>query len=119
MKIPPNLNIRHCNSCRKKLDDKNFLRCGVSLPKADIIFEYECGHCGHFGRYVLDSVAGMTPTVALRKLAELLETPTKKDEATKGKIRSELNKINGIQDILDYGGDDIPKELENDATDLP
>lgn len=114
MKIPLNLSIHQCNSCKKKLAQENFLRCGVTLPKPSVIFEYECGHCGHFGRYILDVADALNPSQALRKLADLLEKPSKKEEeTTKGNIRSQLNKIKGVQDLLKLGGENAPRESSN------
>lgn len=112
MKIPKNLNMDLCNECRKNLKDKDYKRCGVLLDKPVVFFDYECSNCQHVGRYVLALEEKIDPTEALIHLSSLLKETS--EEPIKGNIRSELNKIVGVNDLLKLGGKDAPREPPRD-----
>lgn len=115
MKIPKHLNVHTCIKCREALQDSAYKRCGVGLVKAQFFFDYECGSCGHLGRYVLDIKDRFSPSEALIALADMLEETKGKQGASKGNIASELNKIVGVQDLLKQaGGNDAPREPSKD-----
>jgi len=120
MKLPENLKIHTCFKCKASLADENFNQCGVSLLKPQLVFDYECPTCGHYGRYNLDLKTKMTPIEALNFLAALMEMEKIQQDSEKGNIRSQLNKISGVQDLLRLGGNDAPKErTKRDGSDLP
>jgi RNase P subunit RPR2 len=108
IKIPREFKIHKCSECGAELTDSDFKRCGVSLSdKPSYVFDYECGCCAHFGRYLLELKKGIEIPDALKILADLLK---KEDNIEKGHIRSQLNKIIGVQDLLKLGGTDAPTE---------
>lgn len=113
MKIP-DLDIHRCNSCKQLLQDSDFQRFGAVINQPQMCFDYHCRRCGHLGRYVLDvkTPSGKPdPIYCLQMLISLLQSPDAKSvEPLKGNIRAQLNKIEGIDDLLRLGGDDAPRE---------
>jgi len=102
------LQIHICAVCKSPLKDINFSSCGIMLAKPAFFFDYKCEHCNHLGRYIMDLKVPMGPVASLSLLASLMEE-TEEDDS-KGNIKSQLNKIVGVQDLLRLGGDSAPRE---------
>lgn len=109
--IPKSLGVEICNSCRKKLIDSDYQRCGVILANARICIDYKCSNCKYDGRYMLNYDMS-SPVESLLLLAGLLEGSPAAME-TKG-ISGQLDKIVGIDDLLRLGGQDGPREQPPD-----
>lgn len=114
MKLPRDLQIHACFNCKSVLDDDNFTSCGISIAKPQVFFDYTCPSCSHLGRYFLDIGPPATPFERLKYLISLIETAEKDADPVKGNIRSLLNKITGVKDLLRLGGKDAPREPTKD-----
>ncbi len=121
MKLPRDLNIHTCFSCKGELLDESFNGIGVSLSSPQIFFDYKCPNCGHDARYTLELLTEMDPAQALIYLSAKLNLANIHAEPEKGNIKQQLNKITGVQDLLRLGGTDAPRERtkRNDLENLP
>lgn len=120
MRIPRSLKIHKCNDCQAALEDGNFRRCGLSSTDKHFFFDYFCPACGFAGSYTFDIKKEMTDGEAVSKLAQaLIDAESEAD--SKGNIKDQLNRIVGVQDLLDLGGKDAPKEKprDDDSSNLP
>jgi hypothetical protein len=121
MKLPRDLGIHTCFNCKNDLLDDNFKRCGISLERPQLFFDYECSTCEHSGRYYLELLTKMGPVESLIFMATLIEAVNIQKNSVKGNIKQQLNKITGVQDLLRLGGTDAPREQtrRDDTENLP
>src|SRR5258708_309070 len=109
MKIPKSIKIWQCVVCTSALTEKCFRRCGTTLTShpAGVFFDYDCPACNHHGSYAIHVKDGYDAPEILRKLADLLEM---EEKAEKGNIKTRLNSINSVDDLLKIGEKDAPRE---------
>ena len=115
MKISREFKIHVCPACGAEMADSAIKRCGISLERPMLFFEYNCPSCLYEGRFVINLERPIEPPDALRLLAELL--PETKE--SKGNTASQLNNIFVVQDLLRLGGKDAPREPSKNDADLP
>ena len=87
------LGVHECFSCKRTLDDEDFVGCGVGvLPQVHAYFDYHC-RCSHRGRYIVRVECNAGPVEALN----FLLTAVKNGEA---KYRTDWDAMD-----WDHGGD--------------
>lgn len=111
MPIPKRLNANKCHACSGFLGDSDFSGYGVAIyPEYSVFFDYKCPSCKVLGRWIVNIAGEPDPVVGLRMMIELLEEAAAPKEE-RGDIRSQLNKIHNVNDLLRLGGTNAPREL--------